>query len=323
MNERNRRRRRRRRINQIVNVVAIVFIITAIVIATKAFFKHSKTPDAKPSAAPTAAVTPSPTSSDANANFTPLTKTQNDIYNGKLILVNVSNPFKSTNPEKMVSIYDNKKNSYKVSDTTDTMSKDIVAPLNSMLDAFFSKTRNDDTTILCGFRSVELQQKLFNQEVAEKGEAEAAHWVAKPGTSEHHTGLAVDLGVYTDKGEYYTYDGSGDFAWINQNSYKYGFIVRYKTEKKSITGIYEEPWHFRYVGIPHATEITKLGLCLEEYMDYLRKYSYKNPLTINTDDGGKFETYFCPGLTVYVPKSGSYEVSGNNSDGFIVTVKVS
>ncbi len=317
------RRRRRRRIRHTINIIAVVFVIIVAVIAVRAVLKHAKATDVKQSSPPTAAATPSPTPSDEYANFTAVLKTQNDIYNGKLILVNGSNPYKSADPEKMVGIYDNKKSSYKVSDTTDTMSKDIVVPLNSMLDAFYSKTGNDDVTILCGFRSVELQQKLFTQEVAEKGETEAVHWVARPGTSEHHTGLAVDFGVYTDSGEYHTYDGTGDFAWINQNCYKYGFIVRYQTEKKSITGIYNEPWHFRYVGVPHATEMTKLGLCLEEYMEYLRKYTCKNPLVINTDDGSKYETYFCQGLTVYVPKSGSYEVSGNNSDGFIVTVKIS
>ena len=317
MNERS-RRRKRRQIRHTINIIVVVLIITAVVIAARAVLKHTKLP----AATATAAVTASPTPSDENANFTTLSKTQSDIYNGKLILVNSSNPYKATSPEKMVGIYDNKKSGYKVSDTSDTISKDLVAPLNSMLEAFYSKTGNDDTTIICGFRSVELQQKLFNQEVAEKGEAEAIHWVARPGTSEHHTGLAFDLGVYTDSGEYYTYDGSGDFAWINQNCQKYGFIVRYKTEKKNITGIYNEPWHFRYVGVAHATELTRRGMCFEEYMEYLRTFSYKNRLVINTDDGSKYETYFCQGLTVYVPKNGSYEVSGNNSDGFIVTVKV-
>lgn len=317
MNERS-RRRRRRQIRHTINITAFVIIIAAVFIAGRAILKHAKTP----SPTPTSAATPSPTPSDQYANFTALTKTQSDVYNGKLILVNSKNPYKSTEAEKLVGIYENKKSSYKVSDTTDTMSKDIVAPLNSMLEAFYAKTGNDDVTILCGFRSVELQQKLFNQEVAEKGEAEAPRWVARPGTSEHHTGLALDLGVYTDSGEFSYFEGKGDFAWISQNCHNYGFVVRYQTEKKNITLINDESWHFRYVGIPHATEMTKRGMCLEEYMEYLRTYTYKNPLVINTEDGSKYETYFCEGLTVYVPKNGSYEISGNNSDGFIVTVKV-
>ena len=66
------------------------------------------------------------------------------------------------------------------------------------------------------------------------------------------------------------YDGTGDFEWINKNCYKYGFVVRYTEEKQRLTKIQDEPWHFRYVGIPHAYYMTTNNLCLEEYIDLVR-----------------------------------------------------
>lgn len=90
----------------------------------------------------------------------------------------------------------------------------------------------------------------------------AEQWVAIPGTSEHQIGLAVDISVE---------DGSGQAAsdvwqWLRENSYKYGFILRYPEDKTDITGISYEPWHYRYVGKETAEEIYRQGVCLEEYL---------------------------------------------------------
>ncbi len=82
--------------------------------------------------------------------------------------------------------------------------------------------------------------------------------VAIPGTSEHHLGLAVDISA-----------GDAVDAWLAENSWRYGFIMRYPEGKTHITGITYEPWHYRYVGITLAKELYDLGLCMEEYMDML------------------------------------------------------
>lgn len=82
-----------------------------------------------------------------------------------------------------------------------------------------------------------------------------------PGTSEHQTGLAVDInadGIHS--AGYEVYD------WLNQNAHKYGFICRYPSDKTDITGISNEPWHYRYVGVTAAMEIHRQDLCLEEYL---------------------------------------------------------
>ena len=94
----------------------------------------------------------------------------------------------------------------------------------------------------------------------------AKTWAAVPGRSEHQTGLALDIT---------TADASVQAAetvwkWLGENSYKYGFILRYPQDKTDITGISNEPWHFRYVGKAAAEEIHKRGLCLEEYLKIIR-----------------------------------------------------
>ena len=103
---------------------------------------------------------------------------------------------------------------------------------------------------------LELRTKEYeNQGMSfELAYAKARETVALPGTSEHHLGLAVDL------------LGDEAIAWLNEHCWEYGFIVRYRAEKAEITGIIDEPWHFRYVGVKVAIELKNSDLCLEEYL---------------------------------------------------------
>lgn len=124
--------------------------------------------------------------------------------------------------------------------------------------------------ISSGYRDDKKQQSLFSNEVEtylEKGlaykqaEAEAGKSVAKPGYSEHATGLTLDLnGVRED------FDQTKAFKWLSQYAQDYGFILRYPSNKQNITKIKFEPWHYRYVGIENAKAIQSKGLCLEEYL---------------------------------------------------------
>lgn len=117
------------------------------------------------------------------------------------------------------------------------------------------------------YRSYDRQVFLFERKVTrlmDRGysrsaaEREAALSIAIPGTSEHQLGLAVDMK-----------SGNATYAWLAQHSWEYGFILRYPYGKTDVTGIYYEPWHFRYVGTELARELYDLGLCVEEYMDLL------------------------------------------------------
>ena len=114
------------------------------------------------------------------------------------------------------------------------------------------------------YRDYDYQNELFNYYVKEKGLDYALECSAKPGHSEHQTGLAVDI-----EGENKDYDNfldTKEFTWMKNNSYKYGFILRYPKGKEHITGFKFEPWHYRYVGIKIAKEIYEKNITLEEYL---------------------------------------------------------
>lgn len=124
------------------------------------------------------------------------------------------------------------------------------------------------------YRERSTQKKLFNDEIKQyidegKSRAEAERLanfsVAAPGTSEHETGLAVDFNHVNME-----FENSPAFEWLIENSYKYGFILRYPKDKQSITRMAYEPWHFRYVGKHHAKMMKSNNFCLEEYIDYLK-----------------------------------------------------
>lgn len=144
--------------------------------------------------------------------------------------------------------------------------KRIYEPLMEMLEAAKEGNWNQLPVVVSGYRTQEKQQELYDEKIAEyrkqgysKDEAvkQAEQWVAVPGCSEHQLGIAVDINGST-------YDL---YFWLQENSYKYGFIFRYPGGKTNITGTAEEVWHYRYVGVEAATEIYKQGLCLEEYLE--------------------------------------------------------
>ncbi len=242
-----------------------------------------------------------------------------EIYKGNLVLVNNKNLYNFEEDENLVSLYDYKSLTYNVKDKNVLLLKEIIEPLNNMLNDFYNKYNLKTLNVVSGYRTLEFQQSLYENEVFEKGELEAQKWVAKPGGSEHHTGLALDFSIFYNNGTSACYNGTGDYAWINDNAYKYGFIVRYDEIKSDITGISYEPWHFRYVGIPHSYIMTQNGFCLEEYIDHLRQYEFgKKHLSIEYE-GVEYEIYFTKDTQIYVPKDKKYAISGNNQDGFIIT----
>ncbi len=119
-----------------------------------------------------------------------------------------------------------------------------------------------------GYRSWADQNYIYNGYVARDGQEEADTYSARPGHSEHQTGLAYDLNdLPSNFGE--TLEG----IWVAENCHKYGFIIRYPKGKEKITGYIYEPWHIRYLGIEKATEVYESGLCLEEFLGITSCYS--------------------------------------------------
>ena len=119
-----------------------------------------------------------------------------------------------------------------------------------------------------GFRSYNDQLWQYNVYAERDGAAVADTYSARPGHSEHQSGLAFDMNSL-DRAFANTAEGQ----WLAANSYKYGFIIRYPAGKEHITGYMYEPWHVRYVGVELATEIHALGVCLEEYLGITSEYA--------------------------------------------------
>ena len=121
-----------------------------------------------------------------------------------------------------------------------------------------------------GFRSIDLQTRLYNNYVSRDGVAEADTYSARPGYSEHQTGLAMDLGT-TSNQNIGDFEKSKEFKWTKENAHKYGFILRYPKGKEYITGYIYEPWHYRYVGLEAANYIYEHNITYEEYYEYFVK----------------------------------------------------
>lgn len=177
-----------------------------------------------------------------------------------------------------------------------------------------------------GYRSRAEQEKLFDNSLIERGREFTEQYVAYPDCSEHQTGLAIDLGQNRINIDYIApslpYDGI--FSEFRRKAVHYGFIERYEKGKEAITGISHEPWHFRYVGYPHAQIMKRHHFCLEEYIVFLRDFPLRGqPYKFNNGERN-FEIFYTPaeeGQTVIeLPENTMYQISGNNSDGFIVTV---
>lgn len=133
--------------------------------------------------------------------------------------------------------------------------------------------------ICSSYRTQEYQEGLFQENMDKlmaqgyseaDARAETATCIAVPGTSEHQLGLALDIVDIHDQNLDKTQEDTEVQKWLIENCWKYGFILRYPTDKSDVTGIIYEPWHYRYVGKAAAKEIHEQGVCLEEYLEGLK-----------------------------------------------------
>lgn len=175
----------------------------------------------------------------------------------QLILVNKDNPV----PDD-----------YEVELTTLSNGVQVDSRVYPDLQKMFDDMRNEGIypVVSEGYRTHEQQEKMMQDKIdafmAEGYSKKAAkhmalEWVAKPGTSEHELGIALDINASANSQT--THEEV--YQWLNNNAHRYGFILRYPEGKESITGIDYEPWHYRYVGEKAAREIYESGLTLEEY----------------------------------------------------------
>lgn len=173
-----------------------------------------------------------------------------------------------------------------------------------------------------GWRSEAEQREIWDGSMRDSGEEFTRKYVALPGCSEHQTGLAIDLALRADNIDFirpeFPYDGvCGRFRALAAD---YGFVERYQSGKEGVTGIAAELWHFRYVGRPHARIMCEMGLCLEEYVEYLRAYPYPERLLEVRGEVYEAEVGFAGARDALGLPDAPYQVSGNNVDGYIYTL---
>ena len=191
--------------------------------------------------------------------------------------------------------------------TDNLLNENAAVMLKEMLDAAAADAKYTEFRVTEGYRTREYQQSLYDS-------ATDKSLVALPDYSEHQTGFAVDI----------SYNGvnignSRQGKWLADNSYKYGFILRYPKNKEHITGISFEPWHYRYIGQPHAYFCYKNDLCLEEYIDYLKG---KKEISVKFN-GIEYMIYYLSdtGEIIGIPQNYSYSASSDNTGGIIITFK--
>lgn len=151
--------------------------------------------------------------------------------------------------------------------------KEVDERIYPSLQKMFDQARSEGVypIVASAYRTAEKQQSIMDEKIAEyqangysaeKAKTEAEKWVAIPGTSEHQLGLAVDINADgINSAGYEVYD------WLDKHAHEYGFIRRFPESKTDITGVANEPWHYRYVGKKVAAEIHDRGICLEEYLN--------------------------------------------------------
>ncbi len=245
-----------------------------------------------------------------------LTVSATDTQTGTLVLVNDSHeyvfPASSEHLEEIYAVWvKHNPRTYQLGLSTH-MDKTALVAMDEMLTDFATATGRTNVLVRYAYRTRD-DQAALNSSI-------------KPGFSDHHTGLGVDLKYMEKKGENnVTYNFSNDptYAWITENAAKYGFVVRYPADKTSETGIADYESYYRYVGSAHATYMKAQNLCLEEYIATVKNYTQSKPLAINAADGNYYEVYYVAvngSATVKYPTNYAYTISGTNEGGVIVTI---
>lgn len=237
------------------------------------------------------------------------------IYKGTLLLVNADHPYRERDVEGQIPVNSRFPNIM--------LKKNAANILQLILEKIGAKAQ---IVPVSGYRSREEQADIYRDSLMENGEEFTRKYVAMPRHSEHETGQAIDLGLNKKHIDFicpdFPYEGICDE--FRMAAPYYGFIQRYTKEKEKITGISHEPWHFRYVGYPHSKIITELKLSLEEYMEFIKNYTAACKFSYITSAGANMEIYYVPKgadeTVIEIPKDAVYQISGNNVDGFIVTL---
>lgn len=241
------------------------------------------------------------------------------VNTGDLILVNAEYPCifddeqvqSGTSPDisfvTIKSILDTKsERHYTAADWTVGLDRDAALAMDAWFEAFYEESGNTDLRMIGGYN-------------------------ADASDPDFRTGRTLTIGIFPDNGSSYAYKAEGEYAWIAEHASEYGFILRYPEDKDSYfddTITSRRTATFRYVGIAPAGYIAQNGLCLEEFLETVKTYTIDSMLEV-TVDGVNYGMYYVSAnggstaTTFSVPSDEkSYEISGNNMDGFVISVKL-
>ncbi len=243
-----------------------------------------------------------------------ITLSQERIYSGSLILVNATHRFRGKNDELLIPVHSSAANIL--------LDRRAAVPLSQLMQEIDGWRY---IVPVSGWRSQEEQQTIWDDSIKESGLEFTRKYVAVPGHSEHQTGLAIDLGLRQEHVDFICpeFPYTGICQTFREKAANYGFILRYPAGKEQITGIGHEPWHFRYVGVPHAEIMAAEGLTLEEYTDLLTQFPYGDKPYRHIKDGRTIYVSYIRAaqgeITLDLPENLPYSLSGNNRDGYILT----
>lgn len=239
-----------------------------------------------------------------------------NIYTGNLILVNADYPYnEQVNETDLVNV-DKSACDVLLERRAVTLLSKLMEEINGWV----------QISAVSGWRSMQEQENIYAQSLKENGSEFTQKYVALPGHSEHQTGLAIDLALTSDNIDFIRPDFpyTGICQTFRELSSQYGFIERYPQKKESITGIAHEPWHFRYIGVPHAEIMKKNDLCMEEYIPFIKQFAYGEQKYNFTVAQKNFSVSYLPAseaevVCIEIAEDVPYTISGNNIDGYIIT----
>ena len=254
---------------------------------------------------------------DSASDFVNAVQMAGDVYGGNLVLVNKDNPSHLTKEDldlvlvarngeydqKYAGIYNVSYPAYVLYNTN------ALSWFNKMISAYYAQTSNTEIMFNYGYLAVD--DKKANPESA--------------------CGLDIQLHLKTNRGSYAPVTNAEPYSWIFSNMFKYGFVQRYPEGKEDKTGVKGTYAALRYVGIPHAAYMHENNLCLEEYLAQMQLYTYEGEhLELKDAEGKTYEAFYVPALSedeagiveVPVPAECAYTLSGDNQNGFIVTVQI-
>lgn len=240
---------------------------------------------------------------------------KNNIYKGSLILINRYHPLRDFGEETPL-----------IPTGTDELGVHLEVTTAAVLTHLIGLLPyKGDIIPISGYRPKEEQKRIYNDSLERNGREFTEKYVALPNHSEHQTGLAIDLALKQENIDFicpdFPYEGICNT--FREKAPQYGFIERYQRGKEIITGIAHEPWHFRYVGYPHSLIMKEKNFVLEEYIEFLKLFPYEGNHFVTAVNKQMVEIFYVNGSShteINLPEDSIHQISGNNVDGFIVTL---